>query len=341
MKKVRVEDAVGMELCHDITRIVPGQFKGVLYPRGHRIRNEDIAELRKAGKEHIFVWEENAGEIHEDEAAVRIARAIMGPNTEFEQPREGKTMLKSMAKGLLRIDRSLLKRINSMENITIAARPDYFIVKQGDKLAGARIIPLVIKEKSILALEELCRTEGPVFEVKPYRQLKAGLVITGNEVYEGLIEDKFGPLLEEKLADYEADLIGKAYCPDDTGLISRSIKELLKAGADLIILTGGMSVDPDDLTPVAIRDSGAEVVTYGTPVQPGNMFMLAYLGNTALAGVPGGAIFSRTSLLDIVLPRIFSGEKMTREDFVIMGEGGLCNGCASCSYPNCYFGRGR
>lgn len=341
MKRLKVEDAVGMELCHDITKIVPGEFKGVLFPRGHIIKNEDIAELHRVGKEHVFIWKDNEGEIHEDEAAVRIAQAVTGPNIEFENPREGKTMLKSSVRGLLRINSSLLSRINSIENIAVASRPNYFKVEKGDKLAGARIIPLVIKEGIILELEELCYNNEPAFEVKPYKKLKAGLIITGNEVFKGLIQDKFGPLLEDKLAEFDTKIIGKIFCPDELELISQAINGFLEDGADLIILTGGMSVDPDDLTPEAIRKSGAQVVTQGAPVQPGNMFMLAYLQNTALAGVPGGAIFSRTSLLDVVLPRIFTGEKMTKKDFVMMGEGGLCNGCPSCNYPHCYFGRGR
>ena len=207
-------------------------------------------------------------------------------------------------------------------------------------LVGARIIPLVIKEEKIEELEDICLTRGPVFNIKPYKKLKVGIIITGNEVFKGRIEDRFGPVISEKLGYYDAEILGRICCPDDMAELQRNISFYLDKGADLIILTGGMSVDPDDLTPGAIKNSGAEIVTYGAPIQPGNMFMLAYLNNTAMMGVPGAAIFSKTTVLDVVLPRVFAGEKLTKQDFTRMGEGGLCLSCKVCRYPICYFGRG-
>lgn len=339
MLKIRVEEAVGMKLCHDITKVVPGEFKGRAFARNHVIRPEDIEELKKLGKEHVYVWEENAGEIHEDEAAVRIAKAVMGSNMTFDVPKEGKSIISSTTKGLFKVNSPLLKEINSIEDITVPCLPNNFKVEKGQKLAGARIIPLVTKEERIKAVEELCRSKGPVFEVKPYKKLKVAFVITGNEVFKGRIEDKFGPVLNTKMQYFGADILGQVYCPDDITSIEEAIYSFQEKKADLIVLTGGMSVDPDDLTPGAIKNTGAKVVTYGAPVQPGNMFMLAYLNNTAVMGVPGAAIYFKTTILDIVLPRIFAGETLTKNDFVEMGEGGFCLNCEVCRYPNCYFGR--
>lgn len=339
MKKVKVQDAIGMALCHDISKIVPGEFKGVRFPRGHVIRPEDVPELLSLGKEHVYVMEEGAVEIHEDEAAVRIAQAVMGDNLTYEGPREGKTTIKATVKGLFQVNSSLLHQINAIEEVTVPCLPNYFPVEPGERVASGRVIPLMIKEEKIQRVEELCRTNGPAFHVKPFRKLRVGIIITGNEVYKGRIQDKFWPVLQEKLAGYETELLGRTYCPDDIDMLDQAVASYLNQEADLIIMTGGMSVDPDDLTPGAIKRSGAEVVSYGMPAQPGNMFMLAYKGKTAFMGVPGSAIFHKTTVLDIFLPRVFAGIPVTREDVIKLGEGGLCRNCEVCHYPICYFGR--
>lgn len=339
VKKIRVEEAVGMTLCHDITKVIPGQFKGRVFERGHVIKEEDIEELKKIGKEHVYIWEENAGEIHEDDAAIRMAKAVAGKNIVFTEPQEGKSVLKSTIKGLFKVNSPVLEKINSMDNITIPSLPNNYKVEKGQKLAGARIVPLVIEEEKIIDIEKICAKEEAVFEVKPYQKLKVGIIVTGNEVFKGKIEDKFAPIIFNKLEYFGADILGHTYCPDDIAKIDEAIKEYRAKKADLIILTGGMSVDPDDLTPGAIKNSGAEIVTYGVPVQPGNMFMFAYLDKTVLMGVPGAAIYFKTTILDLVLPRVFVGERLTKKDFAWMGEGGFCLGCGNCTYPRCYFGR--
>lgn len=339
MQKIKVQDAIGMKLCHDMTKVVPGEFKGRAFKRNHVIRPEDIDLLLSIGKEHIFVWEENAGEIHEDEAAIRIAEAVMGPNIVRDEPQEGKCVLRATASGLFKVNGDVLDGVNSIEDVTVTCRPGNFRVQPGDKLAGARIIPLVIEEERISRLEQICREQGPAFQILPFKTLKVGVVITGNEVYKGRIADKFGPVIAGKLADYSVDLLGQTYCPDDINRLDEAVAQFLAQQADFIILTGGMSVDPDDLTPGTIRRTGAEIVTYGAPIQPGNMFMMAYLGDTALVGVPGAAIHSKTTVLDVVLPRIFAGDKLTKRDFRQMAEGGLCLACPECHYPICYFGR--
>ncbi|MGB9977043.1 molybdopterin-binding protein [Thermovenabulum sp.] len=338
MKILPVEKAVGMILCQDVTKIVPGEFKGRAFKKGHIIKEEDIPELLKLGKEHVYVWEAKEGEIHEDEAAIRIARAVSGENVVFDEPYEGKSSLKSTIKGLLKVDQELLYEINSVDLVTVASLPDNFTVEEGQKIAGARVIPLVIEEKIINKVEKIC-SERKIFNVKPYKKMKAGIITTGSEVYKGRIKDRFGPIMIKKLEYFGAEFLGQIFCPDDVNLIIKGINEMLEKNAEVVILTGGMSVDADDLTPKAIKECSDHVVTYGAPVQPGNMFMLAYRGNRALLGVPGCAMYHRTTILDAILPRIFVGERLKKEDFIKMGLGGLCQGCEVCRYPNCYFCR--
>ncbi len=339
IRKVGVRDSVGMILCHDITKVVFGEFKGRAFKKGHRIREEDIDELLKLGKENIYVWENKPGMMHEDESALRIAEAICGDNVIYDQPIEGKCTLKSTVKGLFKVNSSLLYEINSIDDITIASLPNDYIVEKDKKLAGARIIPLMTEEMNIERVEELTRLKGPVFEIKPYKKMKIGIITTGNEVFNGLIEDKFGDIIKEKMKYFEAEVVGHTICPDNIDMIQEAIVEFIDKKVNMVILTGGMSIDPDDLTPGAIRNSGAKVVTYGAPVQPGNMFMLAYLGKVVLMGVPGAALYYKTTILDVVLPKIFVGEKMVKDDFVKMGEGGFCLACKVCTYPLCYFTR--
>ena len=339
MKKIPVEKAVGMILCHDITQIIPGKFKGPAFRKGHIVRSEDIEKLKKIGKEYLYIWQPKEGEIHENEASLRMSKAVAGENIELTEAIEGKITLKSQARGLFKVKSELLYEINSMENITIPCLPNNFKVEENQKLAGVRIVPLIIEGEKIRQIEELCQKKGAVFSVKKYKKLKVAIITTGNEVYKGLIKDGFGPLLKEKFAYFGAEIQGQIFCQDNTEEIKKAILQFKEQGADLIALSGGMSVDPDDLTPGAIRESGAKVVTYGVPVQPGNMFMLAYLGKTNIIGVPGASLYYKNTILDIVLPRIFVGDILTKKDFVKMGEGGYCSTCSVCHYPYCYFGR--
>ncbi|HHY90193.1 MAG TPA: molybdopterin-binding protein [Clostridiales bacterium] len=339
MRKIRVEDAIGEVLCHDITAILENGFKGVKFKRGHVIRGEDIPELLDIGKSHIFVWEPEADEVHEEEAALSLAEAICGENLVYSSPSEGKVQIHSTIDGLFCINREGLKAINGVPDYTVACLPNFTPVKKGDKLAGTRIIPLVTKRQNVSEAVRIAKENFPVLAVRPYRPLKTGVVITGSEVYYGRIQDRFEPILTEKLNGYGAEILKFTKCPDDLGLILEAIKEFKSQGAELILLTGGMSVDPDDLTPTAIRRSGARVVTQGVPMQPGNMLMIAYLDNTVLIGVPGASMHSPITSLDVFLPRVFAGIEITKDEIARYGEGGLCMGCKDCRYPRCYFGR--
>lgn len=337
MKKVRVEDSVGMALCHDVTAMRDG-FKGAAFKRGHIIRSEDIPALLDCGKRTVFVWEENAGEIHEEDAALRLSAMAAVDGAVYSGPSEGKMLLKATERGMFRVDTALLKELNGIGDITICSLPDHYPVEKGDRIASMRIVPLVTREEQITKAEELCRGKK-LFRLLPYRQLRAGLIITGNEIFSGRIKDKFEPVARKKLEKYPCEIIGTAICDDETDMITGEAEKMLDRGADLIVFSGGMSVDPDDLTPAAIRALGADVVSHGVPSQPGNMTLVAYLGNTALIGVPGAAIVMPTTVFDVLLPQIFTGEKLTKENLTDLGDGGLCRLCDVCRWPVCTFGR--
>lgn len=320
MKKIRTQDAVGMALCHDHTRIVPGEGKGPAFKKGHIVQEEDIALLLSMGKEHLFVWEPKPGLIHEEEAAERLAAAGVGGGIVYGAPREGKISPKAEHPGLLRVDEARLEQINGIGEITVATLRDRVAVEAGQVLAGIKVTPLVIEERQVAEAEAV----GKWIEVKPYQPLRAAIIVTGSEVFKGRLEDKFGPVVEAKLAKFGCPVVYKCYSDDQADMTAAKIREAQEAGAELILCTGGMSVDPDDATPGAIRQSGAEIVTYGAPVLPGSMFMLGYLeGGKPIMGLPGAVMFESYTLFDVVLPIVLAGERLTKRDFIRMGYGGL------------------
>ena len=341
MRKISVEDAVGQELCHDITGIFPDGKKGAMFKRGHIIKSEDIPSLMDIGKNHVFVWEPGADEVHEDDAALAAAEAVCGDGVAYEKtPSEGKVQMYAAGRGLFRVNRGALREINSIGDYTIACLPDLTDVSGGQKLGGIRIVPLVTKRETVESMAETASENRPVFTVLPYRSLKCGVIITGSEVYYGRIKDRFEPIMRKKLGKFDAEFLGAEKCPDDLDVILGAIAGFRSKGAELILLTGGMSVDPDDLTPTAIRSCGARVVMQGVPMQPGNMLTIAYLDEAVLIGVPGASMHSPVTSLDVFLPRVFAGVGVSADDIPGLGEGGFCSGCAECTYPRCYFGRG-
>lgn len=340
MKVIKVENAVGTVLCHDITRIVPGQYKGPGFRRGHVVRREDIPELRKIGKEHLYVFDLADGYVHEDDAARRIARAAAGPGLELDDPVEGKVTFTATVDGVVHVDATRLLTLNSLGDILFATVHGNQIASKGRKLAGVRVLPLAVPENLITKAERLLETEGPLIRVRPLKPMRVGIVVTGSEVYNGLIEDRFSPVLQDKFKSYGSTIIGKRLVSDDQDMTAQAIHSFLDEGAECIVVTGGMSVDPDDNTPAAIRSAGAEVTAYGAPIFPGAMFMLAHIGDVPVLGLPGCVMYYRASIFDMVVPRLLSGEAVTREDILAFGHGGFCEGCATCRYPACGFGKG-
>ena len=337
MKKIEVQNAVGMELCHDITEM-NDSFKGVAFKRGHIIRESDIEHMLRIGKQHIFVWEEHAGEVHEDDCARRMAAMAPVEGAHYTEPAEGKVLLFADQRGMFRVNRELLNKINSIGDITICTLPDHYPVEVGARLASMRIVPLVTKEEQILEAERLC-TKEKLLDLRPYQHKKIGVIITGSEIYHGRIKDRFAPVIQAKMKQYPSEIVGISVCEDDLEGILNAARKHLENGADLLIFTGGMSVDPDDLTPTAIRKLGAEIVTHGVPSQPGNMTLVAYLGDIPILGVPGAAIKLPTTVFDVLLPQIFAGDKISKEELVGLADGGLCQMCNVCHWPNCTFGR--
>lgn len=337
MKKVKVQDAIGMTLCHDITAMVDG-FKGAAFKRGHVITQEDIPKLLDIGKQHVFIWEENAGEIHEEDAARRLSQMTTVDGAHYGSISEGKIQLFADQDGMFRVDKALLAAVNRIGDITITTLPDHYPVKAGDRLASMRIVPLVTEERQIAEAEALC-ADKQLYDLRPFKPLKVGIIITGSEIYHGRIKDKFEHVARAKLAHYPAEILGVHVCDDELDMIVGAGRTLLAEGAELLIFSGGMSVDPDDLTPSAIREMGAEIISYGVPSQPGNMTLVAYLDQAALLGVPGAAISRPTTIFDVLLPQIFCGDPLTKDNLIRLGEGGLCQMCDSCHFPNCTFGR--
>jgi len=342
MKLMKTEDAVGQVLCHDITQIIKDVTKDAVFRKGHIIREEDIPVLLSVGKDHIYVWENDESMMHENDAAEVLCRMCKGENMSRGGVKEGKIELSAECDGVLKINRDKLKAVNSFGQMMIAARHGDFPVKAGDKLAGTRIIPLVIEKEKMEQVEALCEGE-PIMKVVPYKSHKVGIVTTGNEVFYGRIKDTFTPVVQAKVEEFGAEVIAHKYSDDVNEHIEAAIREMIDAGCDMVICTGGMSVDPDDKTPLAIRNVCGSVVTYGAPVLPGAMFLLAYCGenNIPVMGLPGCVMYAKRTIFDLVLPRVMTDEILGKEDFDRLGEGGLCLNCSVCTFPNCGFGKGR
>lgn len=339
MRQIPVEDAVGQVLCHDLTRIVKGEMKGPQFRKGHIIRESDIPMLLSMGKRTVYVWEMIEGMVHENDAAERLLAICQSANMLPSEVREGKIELKAACDGLFQVDTDRLNQINSIDEIMIATRHSNTIVHPGDKLAGMRVIPLIVSEQKLLQAEKIGKNV-PILEVHPFILKKAGIVTTGSEVSRGIIQDTFTPVLIEKLKEYSIEVISHLTADDQKENIISAIREMRTSGADVILCTGGMSVDPDDNTPAAIRDSGAEIITYGTPVLPGAMFLTGYFEDgTPVLGLPGCVMYEKATVFDLVMPRIAAGIRMQKQDFIQMGNGGLCLGCPTCHYPICPFGK--
>ncbi|MGB8956774.1 MAG: molybdopterin-binding protein [Tumebacillaceae bacterium] len=321
-REVRVEDAIGMRLAHDLTRIVPGEFKGRAFIKGHVISEQDIPELLKIGKEHIYILELGDDELHENDAALRMADVLRQKHMRYEDPHEGKVVLQSEIQGLLKVDVERLFRINMIDEIAVVAKKNDTVLEPGDKIAGLRAIPLTIAKEKVERVEEIAR-ENAIFSIKPFQKMRVGVVTTGSEVQKGRIQDKFGPVVREKLARFGSEVIEQKIVGDLLDDIKAAILEFHDQGADMVICTGGMSVDPDDRTPGAIKAAATAVVTYGMPVLPGSMMMLAYHKNMPIFGLPGCVIFDAFTTFDILLPRVLAGETVTREEIARLGHGGL------------------
>jgi hypothetical protein len=339
-KTVDVDDAVGMVLGHDITEIRQGEFKGRAFKKGHVVRPEDVDHLKRLGKNHLYVLDIQPGSLHEDEAAAILANAFCGEGVGFEgEPREGKIELTARHDGLLKVDVNALAEVNLLGDIMCATRHTDTVVKEGMVVAATRAIPLVVAADPVEKAADIGRKGGGLIRVLPFRKARAGLIITGTEIYNNLVEDKFEAVFRQKIKEMAAEVAGVAFVPDDADRIEGEIRRLLSEGADLIMTSGGMSVDPDDVTRQGIRQVGGEIALYGAPVLPGAMFMLSYVDGVPILGVPACGMYHSITVLDLVLPRVLAGETLTRRDIARLGHGGMCLNCKTCRYPVCPFGK--
>jgi len=343
MKLIKTADSVGHVLCHDITRIVRGGTKGPAFKKGHIVKEEDIPLLLSLGKENIYIWENEAGMMHENDAAEVLCGMCRGANIGRSEVKEGKIELSALVDGLFKVNKKKMNEVNLFGQMIVAARHGNFPVKAGDVLAGMRVIPLVIEESKMNAAKQLCG-DIPIMNVMPFKHKKAGVITTGSEVFLGRIEDTFTPVIEKKLSEYGVEVVKHALLGDEHEKITKTCIEMIDLGMDLIICTGGMSVDPDDKTPTAIKNTGAEIVLYGAPVLPGSMFMLAYYGGKGgkipIVGLPGCVMYAERTIFDLVLPRIMADDPISGEELSLLGHGGLCLSCPQCVFPNCGFGKG-
>ncbi|MCF8027791.1 MAG: molybdopterin-binding protein [Desulfobacteraceae bacterium] len=338
METIAVEDAVGMVLCHDITEIIPGHFKGRAFKKGHIVQQEDISHLLRLGKERLYVYNLENGLLHENDAARRIARAVAGKGLDFTEPCEGRVNFHAQYQGLLKINVERLDRVNAVEDVVLATVHGNQEVARGRAVAGTRVVPIAVAEEKIQEVEAICG-DGPFVEVLPFRPLKVGIVTTGSEVYKGRIKDAFGPVVRKKFEALGSTICRHVYTSDDVGTTTAAIEDMIAEGAEMVAVTGGMSVDPDDLSPVAIRAAGGNVITYGAPTFPGAMFMLAYREDIPIVGLPGCVMYASASIFDLIVPRIVAGDSICKENIIKMGHGGFCAGCSPCNYPVCPFGK--
>jgi molybdenum cofactor synthesis domain-containing protein len=340
LKTIKLEEAVGSKLAHDITEIRPGEFKGPAFRRGHTVCEADLCHLQRLGKNHLYVIDLADDEIHENEAAVIMASALAGDGVIWKDgPREGKINLLADRDGLLAVNTAALAAFNMVDEVMCATLHNHTLVEKGDLVAGTRAIPLVMKRAPIERAASIAKQNGSVLSVHPLRSARVGLVITGNEVYHGLIQDRFAPILTEKITAFGSEVAALNFAPDEPELINQAIRSQLDQDCDLLLLTGGMSVDPDDVTRHGIRLAGATEVHYGAAVLPGSMFLVAYLGEVPLLGVPACGLYHRITVLDLVLPRILAGENIGKAELAFLGHGGLCRDCPECTYPKCHFGK--
>ena len=322
MREIKVQDAVGQILCHDITKIVRGVVKDAAFRKGHVITAEDIPELLKLGKENIFVWENDDSKLHENDAAEILRAICQGDNLTATDVKEGKITLRAACDGVFHVDADKVYAINDLGEISLATVRDNINIKLGKSVAGMRVIPLVIDVAKMNRVKEIAG-DVPLMKVVPYKNFKVGLVVTGSEIFHERIKDTFTPVIESKLKTFGLQVEARRISDDSKEMTREKILELLNLGCDMILCTGGMSVDPDDRTPAAIKSTGADVVTYGVPVLPGAMFMLAYLGDVPIMGLPGCVMFCSKTVFDLILPRVLTGERLTRRDFTTLGVGGL------------------
>jgi len=340
MKTIKTKEAVGHVLCHDITQIVRGGIKDAVFRKGHIVTETDIPILLSMGKENLYIWEINDNLIHENDAADILCKICQGANMHPTPPREGKIDLIADMDGLLIVDIDRLRAINSVGEMIIATRTSGFPVKEGEKLCGTRIIPLLIEKEKMDNASRIAG-EAPLLNLLPFRKKKYGLIATGNEIYHGLIQDTFSRVIQEKLKEYDCEMAEHRILDDNPERITAAINEMLSNGVQMVFCTGGMSVDPDDTTPIAIKNQGASIISHGAPVLPGAMFLIAYTADMRpICGLPGCVMHAGRSIFDLVLPLLLADVPVTPQWLAGLGNGGICLNCSDCRFPNCMFGKG-
>ncbi|MBQ0064855.1 MAG: molybdopterin-binding protein [Firmicutes bacterium] len=338
LKSIPTTEAVGHVLCHDITQIIKGVSKGPRFKKGHIVKEEDIPVLLSIGKDNLYIYENDGSYMHENDGAMVLCDLCKNEYMTTSDIKEGKVELRSTVSGVLKIDTEKLFQVNSFGELMIATRNNHAVVNPGDVLAGMRIIPLLIENEKMERLQK--EVKGPILEIKPFQKKKVAIFTTGNEVFYGRIKDTFTPVVINKVTEFGAEIVHTECVGDNNEILTQKILEQIENGADFILCTGGMSVDPDDKTPLSIKNTGADIVSYGSPVLPGAMLMIAYKGNVPIVGLPGCVMYAKRTVFDLVLPRFMADDRITKDELARLGNGGLCLNCDVCTYPKCGFGKG-
>ncbi len=335
--KIPIDKAIGVEIPHDLTKIsLEEGYKGAYFKRGHVITKKDIPILKSLGKNYIYKLELGEDDIHEDDFAIEISKKLAGKNIVYDRiPSEGKIAFRSSILGLFKLDKRKVIRLNTLSVTSFPTIHNNFPVKPSEQVAAFRIIPLVTKRKYLE--RALSIAKEPLIWVEEYKIKEAAVIITGNEIYEGLVEDRFEKKIRSKLKQFGVSIKGVNIVPDDIDFIKRAFLNF--SYLPFVVVTGGSSVDPDDVTKKALKKAGVHFIREGNPIQPANNLTIGYFGETTVCVVPAGALFYKASAFDIMLPRILIKDKITKKEIAEYAIGGLCHFCTVCVYPVCPFGK--
>ncbi len=339
-KTIPVESAIGTTIAHDMTQIIPGKSKGPLFKKGHKVKAGDICKLMRMGKNNLYVLDLDENQVHEDDAVFELASALAGPGVTFSgTPSEGKLELKADYPGLLKVNAEALITFNMVDDVMCAGIHNHTCLNKNQSIAATRAIPLIIEKKDLEKAVQIARDNYPIFSVTMFNPLKIRLIITGDEVYKGLIKDRFKDIVEKKASALGATIEESVILPDNENMIKNQINDYLEKDTDLIITTGGMSVDPDDVTKAGIEKSGFNEIYYSSAVLPGAMFLLGYNKNTSIMGLPACGLYHDITIFDLIFPRLMAGERPGKRDLAELCIGGLCHNCKPCRFPICPFGK--
>lgn len=320
VEKLPLRQAVGHILLHN--QIGPDGRK--VLKKGHRLASSDLPALQALGREQVYVAVLADDDIGENEAARRLGDVVAGPGLKTSTATTGRVNLIAASAGLVKINRQGLLAFNDSPGITLATLTHNTPVQPKKMVGTIKIIPYAVPRPRLEAAEAVARRENPLVAIKPFTVRQAVLITTGSEPARSKVVDAFTPPLQNRLSGYNTALAAGPHVPEDEQAIAAALQQTLNEGAEMVIIAGETSImDPDDITPRAIKAAGGSIVHYGVPAEPGNLLLLAYHGPVPIVGAPGCARSKNYNVVDMVLPRLAAGERLTRRDLIELGHGGF------------------